>query len=122
MPASSEGYLDFDHGNDDGLISWRASVQPEPPAEKPLELDLASDNSPLVPDHDPLAVWRSEQTARLHAIARREGLPIGETVRIVLQNALELSGRLIYDQATHHLAIGGVPFQKTEIVSCVRLE
>jgi hypothetical protein len=72
---------------------------------------------------DQVNAWRQEQTERAAAMARREGLPIGDMVRVLLQSDLELTGRLLVDSENQKkLTVAGIPLEKTEIVSCVRLD
>ena len=117
-PEPDQPGLDFTQGNEDGLALWRSSVRPPANAEQaqPMELSFSASG-------DQVNAWRQEQMERSTAIARREGLPIGEMVRVLLQSDLELTGRLAVDlENQKKLTVAGIPLEKTEIVSCVRLD
>lgn len=120
--------FDFSCEAPGGLDGWRAEMKAaaarRSPAAVALELCFAGDGP------DALADWRREQAVRLHQRALREGLPLGEVVRVVLQSDLVLQGRLLLhwtDEAAGaveglHFEVQGVSFSRQELVSCVRVD
>ena len=79
-----------------------------------------------------LDLWREQHTAQLETLARRSGLPLGQTVRVWLTSGVLLEGRLLLVKdelfvdyrrfAELRLRIAQVDFHALEIESCVRLD
>lgn len=81
---------------------------------------------------DALAVWRASRREQMESLARKQGLPLGQRVRVDFACGPPLEGLLLLNEETLfvstrrnpklHLRIGTADFQAAEISACVQIE
>jgi hypothetical protein len=90
-----------------------------------LNLDFAGNAS------DGLTLWRKQQRELLRRLGVELGLPVGFSCEVVLENGIQLRGRLSLDEeGLFHsaarkdamLRVGEISFSMAEIAVCVRLD
>jgi len=80
---------------------------------------------------DGLTLWREQQRELLRRLGVELGLPVGFSCEVVLDNGIQVRGRLglddegLFHSATRRdakLRIGEISFSIAEIAACVRLD
>ena len=80
---------------------------------------------------DGLTLWREQQRELVRCLGVELGLPVGFLCEVVLENGIQIRGRLgldeegLFHSATRRdakLRIGEISFSIAEIAACVRLD
>jgi hypothetical protein len=96
-----------------------------------LDFDFAGPGSGSPVPGSGLVRWRDERRAAMEALAAKQGLPLGQRVRVEFENGPPMEGLLLLDEEAlflptkrdGHLAlrIGTGTFHADEIAACIRL-
>lgn len=79
-----------------------------------------------------LEAWRANRRQAIETLAEKQGMPLGQRVRVEFENGPPLEGTLLLMEevlfaptrkdAHLHLRIGDADFHADEIISCIRLQ